>query len=184
MTLFQKAGLSGALGNVGDLALKGTNLVVTLLAVALVDRKGRTWLLKVGTLGMTVGLAVIGALFLALERGWLAATPVSGFITLAAFLAMQMFYSLGPGICVWLVLSELMPARIRANGMAIALFANQFVAWGLASSFFPMVNAWGYGPVFFGFAFSGLLYFITVLFIPETKGRTLEEIEHLFDHKS
>ena len=184
VTLFQKAGLSGALGNVGDLALKGTNLVVTLLAVALVDRKGRTWLLKVGTLGMTVGLAVIGALFLALERGWLAATPVSGFITLAAFLAMQMFYSLGPGICVWLVLSELMPARIRANGMAIALFANQFVAWGLASSFFPMVNAWGYGPVFFGFAFSGLLYFITVLFIPETKGRTLEEIEHLFDHKS
>ena len=181
VTLFQKAGLSGALGNVGDLALKGTNLAVTLLAVALVDRKGRTWLLKVGTLGMTIGLAAIGALFLALEHGWLAATPVSGFITLAAFLAMQTFYSLGPGICVWLVLSELMPARIRANGMAIALFANQFVAWGLASSFFPMVNAWGTGPVFFGFAVSGLLYFVTVLFIPETKGRTLEEIEHLFD---
>ena len=184
VTLFQKAGLSGALGNVGDLALKGTNLAVTLLAVALVDRKGRTWLLKVGTLGMTVGLALIGALFLALERGWLAATPVSGFITLAAFLAMQTFYSLGPGICVWLVLSELMPARIRANGMAIALFANQFVAWGLASSFFPMVNAWGYGPVFFGFAFTGLLYFATVLFIPETKGKTLDEIEHLFDRPS
>ena len=133
---------------------------------------------------MTVGLALIGALFLALERGWLAATPVSGFITLAAFLAMQTFYSLGPGICVWLVLSELMPARIRANGMAIALFANQFVAWGLASSFFPMVNAWGYGPVFFGFAFTGLLYFATVLFIPETKGKTLDEIEHLFDRPS
>ena len=181
VTLFQKAGLSGTLGNVGDLALKGTNLAVTLLAVALVDRKGRTWLLKVGTLGMTIGLAAIGALFLALEHGWLAATPVSGFITLAAFLAMQTFYSLGPGICVWLVLSELMPARIRANGMAIALFANQFVAWGLASSFFPMVNAWGTGPVFFGFAVSGLLYFVTVLFIPETKGRTLEELEHLFD---
>ena len=183
VTLFQKAGLSGALGNVGDLALKGTNLAVTLLAVALVDRKGRTWLLKVGTLGLTVGLALIGMLFLAMERGWLAPSPTAGFVTLAAFLAMQTFYSLGPGICVWLVLSELMPARIRANGMAIALFANQFVAWGLASSFFPMVNAWGYGPVFFGFAASGLLYFITVLFIPETKGRTLEEIEHLFDRK-
>ena len=183
VTLFQKAGLSGALGNVGDLALKGTNLAVTLLAVALVDRKGRTWLLKVGTAGMTVGLVLIGVLFLAIERGWMAASPASGFITLAAFLAMQTFYSLGPGICVWLVLSELMPARIRANGMAIALFANQFVAWGLASSFFPMVNAWGCGPVFFGFAFTGALYFITVLFIPETKGRSLDEIEHLFDRK-
>ena len=183
VSLFQKAGLSGALANVGDLSLKGTNLVVTLLAVALVDRKGRTWLLKVGTAGMTVGLFLIGALFLAIERGWMAASPVSGFVTLAAFLLMQMFYSLGPGICVWLVLSELMPARIRANGMAIALFANQFVAWGLASSFFPMVNAWGYGPVFFGFAVSGILYFLTVLFIPETKGMPLEKIEHLFDRK-
>ena len=180
VSLFQKAGLSGALGNVGDLALKGTNLAVTLVAVALVDKKGRTWLLKIGTAGMTAGLFLIGVLFLAIERGWMAASPVSGFVTLAAFLAMQTFYSLGPGICVWLVLSELMPARIRANGMAIALFANQFVAWGLASSFFPMVNAWGYGLVFFGFAATGVLYFITVLFIPETKGRTLEEIEHLF----
>ena len=184
VSLFQKAGLSGTLANVGDLSLKGTNLVVTLLAVALVDRKGRTWLLKVGTAGMTAGLFLIGALFLAIERGWLAASPASGFMTLAAFLAMQTFYSLGPGICVWLVLSELMPARIRANGMAIALFANQFVAWGLASSFFPMVNAWGYGPVFFGFAASGVLYFLTVLFIPETKGLPLEEIEHLFDRKT
>ena len=183
VSLFQKAGLSGALANVGDLSLKGTNLAVTLLAVALVDRKGRTWLLKVGTAGMTVGLFLIGALFTAIERGWMPASPVSGFVTLAAFLAMQVFYSLGPGICVWLVLSELMPARIRANGMAIALFANQFVAWGLASSFFPMVNAWGYGPVFFGFAASGVLYFLTVLFIPETKGLSLESIEHLFDRK-
>ena len=183
VSLFQKAGLSGALANVGDLSLKGTNLAVTLLAVALVDRKGRTWLLKVGTAGMTVGLFLIGALFLAIERGWMVASSTSGFITLAAFLAMQTFYSLGPGICVWLVLSELMPARIRANGMAIALFANQFVAWGLASSFFPMVNAWGYGPVFFGFAASGILYFLTVLFIPETKGLPLEKIEHLFDRK-
>lgn len=183
VSLFQKAGLSGALANVGDLSLKGTNLVVTMLAVALVDRKGRTWLLRVGTAGMTVGLFLIGALFLAIEHGWMAASPASGFITLAAFLAMQTFYSLGPGICVWLVLSELMPARIRANGMAIALFANQFVAWGLASSFFPMVNAWGYGPVFFGFAASGILYFLTVLFIPETKGLPLEKIEHLFDRR-
>ena len=180
VTLFQKAGLSGTLGNVGDLALKTTNLVMTFVAVGLVDRKGRTWLLKVGTFGLTVGLAVIVGLFLALEKGWMTASPTSGFVTLGAFLAMQVFYSVGPGICVWLVLSELMPTRIRANGMAIALFANQFVAWGLASSFFPMVNAWGYGPVFFLFAATGALYFVTVLFIPETKGKSLEEIEKMW----
>jgi MFS family permease len=181
VTLFQKAGLSGTLGNVGDLALKVTNLLMTVVAVALVDKKGRTWLLKVGTAGLTVGLFAIGALFLAIEKGVLSATPLTGFVTLGAFLAMQTFYSIGPGICVWLVLSELMPARIRANGMAIALFVNQLTAWGLASTFFPMVNAWGYGPVFFGSAVTGIFYFVTVLFIPETKGRTLEEIENLFE---
>jgi MFS family permease len=184
VTLFQKAGLSGTLGNVGDLALKVVNLVMTMVAVMLVDRKGRTWLLKVGTAGLTAGLFAIGTLFLAIEKGWLAPTILSGFVTLAAFLAMQTFYSLGPGICVWLVLSELMPARIRANGMAIALFVNQFVAWGLASTFFPMVNAWGYGPVFFGSVITGILYFLTVLYIPETKGRSLEEIESLFGSAS
>ena len=184
VTLFQKAGLSGTLGNVGDLALKVVNLVMTMVAVMLVDRKGRTWLLKVGTAGLTAGLFAIGTLFLAIEKGWFAPTILSGFVTLAAFLAMQTFYSLGPGICVWLVLSELMPARIRANGMAIALFVNQFVAWGLASTFFPMVNAWGYGPVFFGSAITGILYFLTVLYIPETKGRSLEEIESLFGSAS
>lgn len=181
VALFQKAGLSGTLGNVGDMALKGTNLVITLLAVGLVDKKGRTWLLKIGTAGLTVGLFMIGAIFLALEHGWLPPSRLSGFITLAAFLTMQAFYSLGPGICVWLVLSELMPTRIRANGMAIALFANQFVAWGLSSSFFPLVDAWGYGLVFFGFAATGVLYFVTVLFIPETKGKSLDELDHLFD---
>ena len=182
--IFQKAGFAGSLGNVGDFAIKLTNLVVTLVAASLVDRKGRTWLLKIGTAGMTLGLAAIGGVLLAIERFGVEASSATGLFCLGAFFVMQAFYALGPGICVWLVLSELMPARIRANGMAIALFANQFVAWGLASSFFPMVNAWGTGPVFFGFAVSGLLYFITVLFIPETKGRTLEEIEHLFDRPS
>lgn len=56
--IFQKAGFTGTLGNVGDFAVKLTNLVVTLAAASLVDRVGRTCLLKVGTAGMTVGLAV------------------------------------------------------------------------------------------------------------------------------
>ena len=77
-----------------------------------------------------------------------------------------------------------MPSRIRANGMAIALFSNQFVAWGLASSFLPWVNAWGWASMFFFFAANGVVYFVISLFIPETKGKTLEELEHLFDAKS
>ena len=183
VVLFQKSGLSGALGNCGDLTFKVVNLAVTLLVVGLVDKKGRTFLLRVGTAGLTVALGVIGLLFLAFERGWLAPSVGAGCVMLAAFLLLVFFYSFGPGVCVWLVLSELMPTRIRANGMAIALFSNQFVAWGLASAFLPLANVCGFGPLFLGFAVFGALYFMTVLLIPETKGKTLEEIETLFERK-
>jgi len=179
--IFHKAGFSGALGNVGDFAVKLTNLVVTLVAASLVDRVGRTRLLRIGTSGMTVGLAAIGGVLLAIERFGLAPSAATGLVCLSAFLVMQVFYALGPGICVWLVLSELMPQRIRANGMSMALFSNQFVAWALASSFLPWVNAWGWASMFFFFAANGVLYFIIVLFIPETKGKSLEELEHLFE---
>ena len=182
--IFQKAGFAGTLGNVGDFAIKLTNLVVTLVAAALIDRVGRTRLLKIGTAGMTIGLASIGGVLLAIERFEVAASGATGIFCLAAFFVMQVFYALGPGICVWLVLSELMPSRIRANGMAIALFMNQFVAWGLASSFLPWVNAWGWASMFFFFAANGVLYFVVSLFIPETKGKTLEELEHLFERRS
>lgn len=181
--IFQKAGFAGTLGNVGDFTIKLTNLVVTLVAASLVDRVGRTWLLKIGTAGMTVGLAAIGGVLLAIERFGMEPSATTGIFCLAAFFVMQVFYALGPGICVWLVLSELMPSRIRANGMSIALFMNQFVAWGLASSFLPWVNAWGWASMFFFFAANGILYFAVSFFIPETKGKTLEELEHLFERK-
>ena len=181
--IFQKAGFAGTLGNVGDFAIKLTNLVVTLGAASLVDKLGRTWLLKIGTAGMTIGLAAIGGVLLAIERFGLEPSTTTGLFCLVAFFVMQVFYALGPGICVWLVLSELMPTRIRANGMAIALFSNQFVAWGLASSFLPWVNAWGWASMFFFFAANGVIYFLVSLFIPETKGKSLEELEHLFDKR-
>jgi len=128
-------------------------------------------------------MAAIGLVFLMIERFGVEATSMTGAMCLGAFFLMQVFYALGPGICVWLVLSELMPQRIRANGMAIALFMNQFVAWGLASSFLPWVNRWGWYSMFFFFAANGILYFITSLFIPETKGKSLEELETLFERK-
>ena len=183
VTILHSAGFEGIYANWGQLAVKLTNMLVTIAAAALVDRKGRTWLLRVGTGGMTIGLAAIGSVFLAIEHFGVQANNFTGLLTMFAFFFMQVFYALGPGLCVWLVLSELMPHRIRANGMAIALFMNQLVAWGLASWFRPWVAAWGWSSMFFFFAANGVLYFITACFIPETKGKSLEELEHLFEGK-
>jgi MFS family permease len=184
VTILHEAGFEGIFANWGQLAVKLTNMLVTVAAAALVDRKGRTWLLKVGTGGMTIGLASIGTVFLAIEQFGMEANNFTGLMTLFAFFFMQVFYALGPGICVWLVLSELMPSRIRANGMAIALFMNQLVAWGLASWFRPWVAEWGWASMFYFFAINGVLYFITACFIPETKGKSLDELEHLFERNS
>jgi MFS family permease len=107
------------------------------------------------------------------SNGWAVA------ITLFIFMA---FYAVGPGVCVWLALSELMPTRIRSNGMSIALLLNQAVATIIAAIFLPTVGKYGYSTMFFGFAACTVIYFVTAtFFLPETKGKTLEEIEAHFE---
>ncbi len=92
------------------------------------------------------------------------------------------FYAFGPGVCVWLALSELMPTRIRSVGMSIALVINQMVSTTLAVIFLPVVSQHGYSSMFLLFAVFGVVYFVTALFfLPETKGKTLEEIEQYFE---
>jgi SP family myo-inositol transporter-like MFS transporter 13 len=106
------------------------------------------------------------------RNGWLVA------FGLYVFMA---FYALGPGVCVWLALSELMPTRIRSNGMSIALVINQMVSTILAGIFLPFVSKYGYSSMFFVFAaFTAVYFFVAVFFLPETKGKTLEEIEAHF----
>lgn len=107
------------------------------------------------------------------SNGWLVALSMYAYMS---------FYAIGPGVCVWLALSELMPTRIRSNGMSIALVINQIVSTTLAAIFLPIVSNYGYSTIFFVFAAFTVIYFITaVFFLPETKGKTLEEIEEHFE---
>ncbi|HET6170804.1 MAG TPA: MFS transporter [Terracidiphilus sp.] len=105
-------------------------------------------------------------------HGWLVALCIYAFVA---------FYASGPGVCVWLALSELMPTRIRSNGMSVALVLNQLVSTTLTAIFLPFVSKYGYSSMFFLFAGFTVIYFLTVTFLlPETKGKTLEEIEAHF----
>jgi MFS family permease len=107
------------------------------------------------------------------QNGWIVA------VTLFVFMA---FFAVGPGVCVWLALSELMPTRIRSNGMSIVLVLNQVVSTTIAAIFLPTVGKYGYSTMFFGFAACTVIYFVTATwFLPETKGKTLEEIEAHFE---
>jgi len=106
------------------------------------------------------------------RTGWLVA------MCLALFIAS---FAVGPGVVVWLTLSELMPTRIRSNGMGIALLINQGVSTAIAWVFLPLVGAHGYYAMFAFWTGCTVIYFVTAaFFLPETKGKTLEEIELLF----
>ena len=179
--IFQKTGLQGAFANWSDLAIKVVNMVMTIVACTLVDRKGRKFLLKMGTSGIIIGLCGVGGVFMAIQHGWLAASAVTGVIATLFFFMFIAFYGVGPGVCVWLALSELMPTRIRATGMSIAMIINQGVSALIATVFPTWVAATSFQTVFFCLAGFTVVYFIAAaFFLPETKGRTLEEIEQYF----
>jgi SP family myo-inositol transporter-like MFS transporter 13 len=113
-------------------------------------------------------------------------TPIpdasSGRLVAISLFVFMAFFAIGPGVCVWLALSELMPTRIRSNGMSIALLINQAVSTAIAATFLPTVGKYGYSAMFFAFAACTVIYLITAaVFLPETKGKTLEEIEAHFE---
>lgn len=115
-------------------------------------------------------------------------TPVppesTGWLTAICIFCFMAFFAVGPGVCVWLALSELMPTRIRSNGMSAALLINQAVSTTIAAVFLPSVGKHGYAAMFFMFAGCTVVYFVTAtFFLPETKGKTLEEIEEHFEGK-
>ncbi len=110
------------------------------------------------------------------RHGWLVAV---GLYLFAAF------FALGPGVVVWLALSELMPTCIRSVGMSVALVLNQMVSTTIAAVFLPFVSRHGYSSMFFLFAGCTVVYLVAAaFFLPETKGKTLEEIEAGFEGSS
>jgi MFS family permease len=124
---------------------------------------------------LTIDHAFVGSVP-ARRHGWMVA------LSLYLFIA---FFALGPGVCVWLALTELMPTRIRSNGMSIALVINQLVSTTLAAIFLPFVSKFGYSSMFFVYAGFTVIYILTVtIFLPETKGKTLEEIELYFESRA
>lgn len=291
VNILNQAGLPGATANMADVGLKVLNAVMTVAAVALVDRKGRKFLLMLGSGGIVVALLAMGLLFrgaeggqrdiraaieqrvqagslalrldaetlralgadaggagaqqltiaysygpfsnvttrrsddpglpalalsraatvqedsvigaffrklhlnpfadpaagrtapLRINRAQLGEVPPAahGWQVAAAICLFVASFAVGPGVCVWLALSELMPTRIRSNGMSIALLVNQFVSTVIAAVFLPTVGQHGYAAMFFFWAGCTVIYFLTAAFLlPETKGKTLEEIEAHF----
>ena len=265
--ILKQAGLSVAHATQGDVFVKVLNFLMTLVAIPLIDRSGRRFLLRLGTGGVVLALVLGASLFWGVERQRIdirnqvvaaqsgnsvtfplsktagagspfgrrpialsvlysygggnrieaissndpnpvlvlkpeAASPNAPLVIREALLgpvpgratswlitfSMALFiaaYAVGPGVVVWLVLSELMPTRIRSVGMGIALLLNQGASTAIAAVFLPVVGTWGYSAMFLFWAICTLGYFlVATFFVPETKGKTLEEIEMHFSGRN
>jgi SP family myo-inositol transporter-like MFS transporter 13 len=274
-TILQKAGLDPLTASLNGSAIKVVNSVMTIAAIVLVERKGRVFLLTIGTSGIIVSLLMLASLFyrfesrqadvradvaamvrdggllldlgqakfppLAAEAGVplqvsilyqqgdkqllaeafmptadMQAAPAerqvvriasvrakdggaplkleivraragpipsrdSGLLSAFCIGLFIASFSIGPGVCVWLALSELMPTRIRSVGMGIALLINQGVSTLIALAFLPIVGRYGFHAMFLFWAACTVVFLLAVrFFLPETKGQTLEEIEKSF----
>jgi MFS family permease len=168
--ILARSGLSlgEALGGFTSIGL--VNVVFTLIAIWLMDIAGRRLLLFVGTVGACASLSIIGFLFhIGRTEGMIVVGMLCFFVACFAF-------SMGP--IKWVIMSEIFPTKIRGRAMAIATLAV-WVTDGIYNQLFPMLrNLLGVSGSFFMFA---LMLLPQLLFIwkvmPETKGRTLEEIE-------
>lgn len=154
------------------------NLTFTVIAIITVDKFGRKPLQIIGALGMAVFMFAMGFAFFFDELGWSALIFMLGYVACFAI-------SWGP--VTWVLLSEIFPNRIRGRAMAVAV-AAQWVSNYIISSTFPILNnssflteKFNHGFAYWIYGLMGILaaWFVWKL-VPETKGKTLEEIEKLW----
>lgn len=160
------AGRASALGQ--SVVIGVTNLVFTLLAMTVIDRVGRKRLLLIGSVGLAVCLFVAAYAF---ER------RIGGTLLLGALIGYIACFAFSQGAVIWVYLAEIFPNRVRARGQALGSFVHWF--WAAAVSWtFPVVAEASGGLAFAVFGAMMALQFVMVwLFLPETKGVSLEEIQ-------
>ncbi len=154
-----------------------TNLLFTFVAIGFVDKAGRKPLLLIGTAVQVIALGAIG---------WMFHTQQTGLALLICVLAFISAFSMAMGPISWILCSEIFPNKVRGRAMSVATFTIWTSCYIVAQTF-PMLNdspTIGPAKTFWIYGAVSLLSFVFVLLmIPETKGRTLEEIEASWRHR-
>ncbi len=147
------------------------NVIFTVVAIVTVDKWGRKPLLMVGSIGMAIGMIAIGAL---------AFLKIIGISTLVFIIIYTASFMMSWGPICWVLISELFPNKIRGKAVAVAV-AAQWAANYLISSTYPAMMEFSSGLTYWFYGLMSILSFIFVWkMVPETKGKTLEEMESLW----
>ncbi len=166
--IFARAGFDKVSSDLQAVVIGATNLLFTMLAMTLIDKVGRKKLLLIGAVGTAFCLAGVAAVFLTQEHEALLLWLLVGFIA---------FFGFSQGAVIWVYIGEVFPNRVRAKGQSLGSFSHWFMN-GVISLIFPVMAAksGGYPFVFFA-AMMVLQFVIVLLFYPETKGYSLEELQ-------
>lgn len=168
--IFAQVGQSNGTALLQTIAIGGTNLIFTIVAMLFIDKFGRKFIILLGSFGMTAMLAGLSLLYFLHQT--------SGMLVLVFILGYIAFFAASLGPAVWVVISEIFPNRLRSKGMSVAI-VTLWVACTIVTIIFPiMLERLSGGTTFLVFAFICLANLIYVWrSVPETKGKSLEELE-------
>jgi SP family sugar:H+ symporter-like MFS transporter len=176
-TTLTNVGYGNAAAIYANLVIGAINVLMTLLAIRLIDRTGRKPLLLGGLIGMVVSLAVLGLSTLLLSQP-ASPTDLVAIITLICLAGFIISFAATWGPTVWVMLPEVLPLRIRGTAMGVAIFLHWIANFVVSQTFPPLLASIGPGVTFLGYAVIGVLAFVFVsAMVTETRGRSLEQIE-------
>jgi sugar porter (SP) family MFS transporter len=169
--IFEQAGFGKDSAMLQSVGVGFTNLIFTMIAMTVIDRFGRKRLMLIGSVGMIVFLSLCASVFF---RG--ATGDKSLLIYLMGFIA---FFAFSQGAVIWVFISEIFPNMVREKGQSLGTFTHWIMAAAVTWTFPSVAKNLGGGTSFAFFAVMMVLQFLFVWKImPETKGRSLEEIQH------
>lgn len=169
--IFANMGFSGDASMLQTVVMGVVNILFTVVAIFTVDRVGRKPLLMIGSTGMMIGMAALAALSF---------TDTIGIAALVFIILYTASFMMSWGPICWVLISEIFPNTIRSQAVAVAV-AAQWISNFLVSATFPSLSAWSVGGTYCIYAFMSLLSALFVWrWVPETKGKTLEQMSALW----
>ncbi len=168
--IFESAGIATEDALMSTIGIGAINLLATMMGLYLIDKLGRKMLMYIGSVGYIISLSLMAYSYFggAIESSWL---PYFVFAFIAA-------HAIGQGSVIWVFISEIFPNELRAYGQSLGSFTHWILAAVIANIFPMFANRYGAGNIFAFFAVMMILQLLWVIFkMPETKGRSLEEIQ-------
>jgi sugar porter (SP) family MFS transporter len=172
-TIIKSTGLADVASVLATVGIGVVNVLMTIVAIAVIDRVGRKPLLLVGLAGMTVSLGIIGAAF-----AFSGLSGIISWVTLAGLMLYIASFAVSFGPVLWVMLPEIFPLNARGTGTGVSALSNWGANFVVAQAFLPLVALIGRSAVFWILAAICIVAALFIQFlVPETKGRSLEQIE-------